>query len=296
MSDMTIFIITCGEDVFNECMAAIRQQTLNCKIDIPVEVIKDVYPMSEAFNEMHRRCKTPYFVQVDADIILNDDALAILYQGIKKSFFFQYVVYGQLFEEGFGAGGAVRCWKKSFFRLFKFRDCRTVDRDLFKRARYFGLRRKNLNKAIGIHRPRHSVFSEYLKAKSDIEKWRFLKRPPQIYAFPLLEDLSQDCAANRYKLFGLLLGAVTSWEKVRHSKNIRIEKESLQNILRLLGYASLEQVDLSATDFDENKIKEVFALSYCARNERNQQEMLALIIRLFSKVQTSVAALAEEAV
>ena len=112
MKDLTIFIITCGEGSLDECMGSIESQHVGSKSRPNVEVIKDVYPVSEAFNEMHKRSQTPYFIQVDADIILNKDAIDKLYQAMKKSNFLVYATVGQLYEEGFGLGGSVRCWRR----------------------------------------------------------------------------------------------------------------------------------------------------------------------------------------
>jgi hypothetical protein len=198
--------------------------------------------MSEAFNEMHRRSKTPYFVQVDADMILNPNAVQTLYDGVCKSFPWEYAVYGPLYEEGFGVGGTVRCWKRSFFRFFQFRDVRTVDRDLFGRAKRFLLRRKNLKVQMGIHRPRHSNFSEYLKTKSDVEKWRFLKRAPELYALPLFDEIIKNPNENRFKFLGLLAGAMTSMDRVVRSKNIKHEHQELENILKELKLTNLDQL------------------------------------------------------
>ena len=65
---------------------------------------------------------------------------------------------------------------KIIFKYFQFNDVRTVDRDFHKRIKRIGLNNKHYKEVIGIHKPRHSIFSNYLKTKSDIEKWKFLKR------------------------------------------------------------------------------------------------------------------------
>ncbi len=232
MSDLTVFILTCGEESLKQCMETLERQGLEDGTNI--ELINDVYPMSEAFNEMHRRCKTPYFIQVDADVILNDGAIDALYQNLKRSNFFIYATYGQLYEEGFGLGGSVRCWKRDIFKIFKFRDVRTVDRDFYRRARYLGFKRKDVGGVLGIHRPRHSNFSDYLKTKGDVEKWQFLNRPFKKYAEPLYEELIKDTHKNRYRILGFFLGTLSSKERVCKSKDVYTEKETLRSILSLL--------------------------------------------------------------
>ena len=53
------------------------------------------------------------FIQVDADMILNTDAISYLYNEIRKTPFWIYRFSGSLYEEGFGKGGA-KMLKKVF--------------------------------------------------------------------------------------------------------------------------------------------------------------------------------------
>jgi hypothetical protein len=114
LQDLTVFVIASGEDTYDECLEALHNQDCNFKIDL----IRDVYPMSKAFQTMPDQCQTRYFVQVDADIILHPHAIRTLHQAIRQTSFRIYMAYGRLYEEGFGAGGAVKCWKRGIFRFF----------------------------------------------------------------------------------------------------------------------------------------------------------------------------------
>lgn len=257
---VTVFVISSGEESESDCRAALDRQELGPDLSMVIESIRGVTPMSEAFNEMHRRSRTPLFIQVDADMILNPTAVRTLYEGLRGTSFLTYAAYGQLFEEGFGMGGSVRCWRKSFFRLFQFRDRRTVDRDLYKRAAWLGFRRKDLKTQVGIHRPRHSLYSEYLKTKADIEKWRFLGRAPEQYALPLLTRLLDSSGP---ALFGALCGAMTEWERVRRSKDSAYEQEQLRVRLAELGVQSLDELRLPGwTAADRGRILTAFARAY----------------------------------
>ena len=235
MKDLTLFVITTGEETTEECMKALQNQKISGPGGFNIEVIKDVYPMHEAFNQMHKRSKTPYFIQVDADVILKNNAVDTLYRAAKSSSPFVYAACGQLYEEGFGPGGSVRCWKKGIFKIFKFRDVRTVDRDFYKRAVLFGFHRKNIKRTLGIHRPRQSDFLDYLKTKGDVEKWQFLRRPFTRYAEGLYLNLKKDPGKNRYKILGLMLGVITSDKRIKRSKDARVEKERIESLCRILG-------------------------------------------------------------
>ncbi len=82
LDDVTVFVTTIGDaDNFRDCMAHLERQTVRCRI----EVIDRVAPMSAAFAEMHARCTTPYYVQVDEDMLLHPDALARLHELIEDA-------------------------------------------------------------------------------------------------------------------------------------------------------------------------------------------------------------------
>jgi hypothetical protein len=76
LEDTTVFVTTIGDAVnFDDCIAHLAAQTARCRI----ELIDRVAPMSAAFNQMQRRCRTPYYVQVDEDMLLYPEALATLH-------------------------------------------------------------------------------------------------------------------------------------------------------------------------------------------------------------------------
>lgn len=277
MNNVTVFVISTGEESLDECLSAIENQTFKKIENFSVEIISNVYPMSEAFNEMHRRSKTPFFIQVDADVILKPDAVEQLFDGIKNTTFLTYAVHAPLFEEGFGVGGSVRCWRKDFFKLFPFQDCRTVDRNLYKRARWFFFKRKGLKNVIGVHKPRHSLFTEYLKTKSDVEKWRFLKRKAKKYCLPLLRKMFENREEEKIRIFGAILGCLTGNDRVQKSKDNSIEQERLTSLLRLLSLDSLENLKFHDSFKYDSVFEERITLAY----EGSDQKRLLSIDLLF---------------
>jgi len=76
---VTVFITTVGEDSFKEAVDRINQQT----VFVNIEIIKDIAPMSAAFQKMIDNCKTPYYVQLDEDMLLSGNAIEVLYHQIK---------------------------------------------------------------------------------------------------------------------------------------------------------------------------------------------------------------------
>lgn len=78
--DLTVFHITCGASSLVKSRKSLLDQT--CKFNLVT--IKDIQPIWKAFQFMHTNCKTPFFIQVDEDMILNKDAVEIMYNAIKK--------------------------------------------------------------------------------------------------------------------------------------------------------------------------------------------------------------------
>ena len=78
--DLTIFIISCGDNPnYPDCVNAIKKQ--NCTFNI--KTIRNVAPMAKAFQQMLDTCTTPYFIQIDEDMILKDTAIMTMYNNIK---------------------------------------------------------------------------------------------------------------------------------------------------------------------------------------------------------------------
>jgi glycosyltransferase involved in cell wall biosynthesis len=79
INDLTVFIITTGQNInYLDCIRSLQNQSCSFKVNI----IREYSPLSVAFQEMLNRCTTPYFVQVDEDMVLNSDAIEILYKAI----------------------------------------------------------------------------------------------------------------------------------------------------------------------------------------------------------------------
>jgi len=79
---ITAFVISSGVNPnLQLCLDALKAQTIKVTIDI----IKDYSPMSVAFQQMLTRCETPYYVEVDEDMVLNPDAIEKMYDAITNT-------------------------------------------------------------------------------------------------------------------------------------------------------------------------------------------------------------------
>jgi hypothetical protein len=82
---ITIFLITIQSHQLEFTLESINK--LNPNYPVLVNVIMNVAPTNRAYNQMRERCKTPYFIQLDEDMELQEDAIQICMNQIEKSRF-----------------------------------------------------------------------------------------------------------------------------------------------------------------------------------------------------------------
>lgn len=69
--EVTVFVVTVGGPTYWQCRQALDAQDSSFNL----EIIDHVAPMNAAFQQMINRCKTPYYIQVDEDMILRPHAV-----------------------------------------------------------------------------------------------------------------------------------------------------------------------------------------------------------------------------
>src|SRR3989304_639862 len=69
-------LLTIGESTFPEARAALQRQSVSLH---RIVVIENVRPFSEAFNQGVSKVDTPFFVQCDADMMLNENCVEVLF-------------------------------------------------------------------------------------------------------------------------------------------------------------------------------------------------------------------------
>lgn len=79
---ITIFLITIQSHQLEFSLSSINK--LNPNYPVLVNVIMNVAPTNRAYNQMRERCKTPYFIQLDEDMELREDAIQICMSQIEK--------------------------------------------------------------------------------------------------------------------------------------------------------------------------------------------------------------------
>jgi len=79
---ITIFLVTIQSHQLEFSLESINK--LIPTFPVLVNVIMNVAPTNRAYNQMRERCKTPYFIQLDEDMELKEDAIQICMNQIEK--------------------------------------------------------------------------------------------------------------------------------------------------------------------------------------------------------------------
>lgn len=227
-SDLAICVLSAIELPLPECLAAVEAQEGG---PYPIFYVRDVCPMSAAFNAMILATDARFVVQVDGDVVLKPWAVRTLYTFIQCTSMV-YMAWGQLHEDGFGPGGSVRIWRRWPLELFRFRDRRCVDRDLHARIRWTGMRRLPVEagEPFGVHYPRQTPFARFSKAKGDLQKWVKLARTD------LIQKAIRESGIDGYTDAGLAMGLAGSGHgRFRRSKNIAEDAAEFAYLFGLKG-------------------------------------------------------------
>ena len=132
---VTVFVTTVGYPTFERCLEHLRAQDSR----FTLRIIDRVAPMSAAFQRMLDECTTPYYVQVDEDMLLYPHAVRTLYERLAamESRKIQYVaalydvhlnriIYG------------LKIFRHTVVRRYPFRDVAGCEWDQIRRLRADG--------------------------------------------------------------------------------------------------------------------------------------------------------------
>jgi hypothetical protein len=117
---VTVFVLTVGdEDNYRHCREALNRQDCNFRL----EVIDHVAPVTAAFQRMTDHCRTPFFVQVDEDMILEPHAIRKLYDAITAAPAKTAIVCRPLWDEHLQrALLGVKIYRHATMLAFPYRD------------------------------------------------------------------------------------------------------------------------------------------------------------------------------
>ena len=121
--DVTAVVLSTGEHTTQEAIDRLRHQTLPL---YQIVVIRDVRPFHKALNAGAARVTTPFFVQVDADMVLNSHCVASLRKGMRRNV---GIAIGRLRDPLIGQVVGVKLFRRACFETARFENTISPDTD-----------------------------------------------------------------------------------------------------------------------------------------------------------------------
>ncbi|MGD9849840.1 MAG: glycosyltransferase [Nitrospirales bacterium] len=164
----TVFIITVGDITFPACQEAIRLQDTQAFV---LDIIRDVHPMSAAFQEMIKRCETKYFIQVDEDMILNPNAVRSMENLMRQAPAQIGMICCHLYDEDRDLNiQGIKIYRTSAMRSLEFRNVKACEMDLLEQMGIRNIRWVLHPSVQGRHGTQYSPETIYRRYKSMYEK------------------------------------------------------------------------------------------------------------------------------
>jgi hypothetical protein len=177
-SDVSAVVLTIGEPTTQRALDSLTRQSLQ---PAEVVIVKDVRPFQKAINQGAAGVTTPFFVQVDSDMVLDPDCLEQLRKRMRPKI---GEVVGLLRDPLMGRVMGIKLYRTECFRQVSMPDTITPDTDHYQLIRARGWKgtlarrglRTQLNEvlALGEHNP--SYTPEYTYNKYLLEGRRYYYR------------------------------------------------------------------------------------------------------------------------
>jgi hypothetical protein len=180
MGDVTVVALTLGEPYAERALASARRQTLP---PADIVVVRDVSPFHRALNTGAARVRTPFFVQLDADVTLDATCLAELRALVRDDV---SIAAGLLRDPIVGRTTGVRLYRTACFADTQIRDSISPDMDFTNDTARLGWVRLNALHwrgpdpaawhTFGDHRPDYTPLYTYSKFRLEGVRARYRRR------------------------------------------------------------------------------------------------------------------------
>ncbi|MDO9117773.1 MAG: glycosyltransferase [Nitrospira sp.] len=172
----TVFLLTVGDPTFQACQESVEQQT---GATFKIETIQDVCPFSAAAQEMIVRCTTPYFIQVDEDMVLHPDAVGRMEQAMTQAPAEVGMICFHLYDEDRECPiQGIKIYRTELMKRLAFRDLKASEMNLLDQMGEQGIRWILHPDALGRHGTRYTPETIYRRYKTmyekDIRQWNLL--------------------------------------------------------------------------------------------------------------------------
>lgn len=223
-SQVTVFLISVGEPTYPQALEALRNQNTLFEEN----VILNVFPSGAAFQQMLEKCKTQYFIQCDADMILHGDAVLLMWNTIRMSspttafcVFPLWDVHTCTWTFG------VKIYKNKIMKRFPYTQGAAVEWNQVKRLRDAGYSFEfsmdnSLSNCLGYHGTQYTFSTAYERYLSLAEKHRLygeIKWLPKYYSIFYRRMFYGGTDADLGALCGMLVGNITPHEDLSRPKD-----------------------------------------------------------------------------
>ena len=124
-NDVSAVVLTRGEATTQAAIDCLHRQSLP---PADIIVVRDVAPFHKAMNFGARQVKTRFFIQVDADMLLDRDCVAMLRNGVRGD---TGIVIGRLRDALIGQVVGAKLFRTRCFEQARFRDSISPDTDFY---------------------------------------------------------------------------------------------------------------------------------------------------------------------
>ncbi len=229
----TVFVITIGDATFPDCQEAVRSQDTQKFI---LNIVRNIHPMSAAFQEMIRRCATEYFIQVDEDMLLKPTAVREMELMMRQAPENVGMICFHLFDVDRNIKiQGVKIYRTAAMKTLRFKDVKACEMDLLEQMANKGIRWILHPTIQGRHGTEYSPETIYRRYKSmyekDIREWN-----------DVTEDIRQKATQFRetgdslalFALMGAVDGIVSAPYAEDHEKDFtRYDLKSLEVLRRI---------------------------------------------------------------
>ena len=230
-AQLTVFVTTVGAAGFDDCIDHLRSQDCTFRL----EVIDRVAPMSAAFQRMMDRCSTPFYLQVDEDMLLEPHAVRTLYQRMISAEPDVAILTANLWDQHLERCIiGVKIFRHAIVRHFPFANIASCEKDHNRRLRESGYRivsapvehaTRDSSDTLGLHGAHYSnqsLFERY----STLMRNRHRHPQPMAWfddhAIQFMERFyQQPSEENYFALMGVVAGCLTRCDGDGQEKDYR---------------------------------------------------------------------------
>jgi glycosyltransferase involved in cell wall biosynthesis len=174
--DVTGLVLSLGENNTKRAIESLKKQSIQCR---DIVIVRDVTPFHKAMNKGIAKVQTPFFIQCDADMVLDPDCIATMLKFVKKDI---AVVIAYLSDDILGRVQAVKLFRTECIKQIKYADHVSPDTDYISRMSKLGWnyifaqrgrrRYAHPREILGAHKPDYTALYTFEKFKLEGSRMR----------------------------------------------------------------------------------------------------------------------------